>query len=400
MSLAQSMASIQTSDNDPVAEETPVDAGSVGGEEDLEQPAPENNREHEGFGSNLRRNRMAVTACFIGTIVVAVLFVGIVFTSNGHSKSSSSSSSSHLLDTLGDSIGFGTSRRTDFALVAGMTKSPDYDGTLNPTGNIHLLFDDDNHFLLSLHMSGLNAVCNGCSVKIHSHSDCSLVGADPGVPFWNHLAQRDNPWDRVRYFTEPDGTSHTSTAVYTGHGPEDLSNRVVLVYDREHRHAACGVLAPADLTTRGVHTLQTTLHNHPNYQNVPITGVVSVQFFPDDTFVVHMDLEGLPANCEHCQVGIQEGMDCHKAFQGSHFWNRSELDRDPFVVGRGAYYSSDELGSAERSFFLFNGYGYKENNGHAFILKDDKGNRIACGLLGPRLGGNGAGTIPPMTGQQ
>ena len=353
-------------------------------------------KEHTGFGQDQRRRRNRILLFAILLMALAIVAALLVTLSLGAS-STTTTTAGGVASIGGGFFSFGrTTSRSDFALVAEMSVMPGYDGPLEPKGNVHFLFDQDNHFLLTMRMQGLEVACVGCAVKVHSHTSCADT---PGVPFWNHAALSYNPWHHTHYHTDPSGHSHTAIATYTGHDASVLEHKLVLVYNREDQPVACGVLHTADLVTRGVRTLHTTIHNHPVYHTTPITGNVHVQFFPDDTLVLHLQLDGLPPHCVECKIAIQEGTDCHRTYQGNHYWNRGELERDPWAVARGAYYSSDGNGHAERSFFLYNGYGHEENTNHAVVVSDSTGTRIGCGILTARVGQKTPHTLPPMPGQ-
>jgi len=88
-------------------------------------------------------------------------------------------------------------------------------------------------------------------------------------------------------------------------------------------------------------------------------------------------LENTPANCKECGVHIHTGMSCKDAAaQGNH------LFVDPVLIdpwNNDMVYNSDKNGNAVFSGMAIMGTG--KVDGHAFVVHNADGGRIACGLL-------------------
>ena len=324
-----------------------------------------NEKEHAGFRQKMLRTQTLVT------MMVMILFVSSIGLIIGLATSKSETVAS-----------FSAATGHDFMLKANIMVHPDYTGELDPSGTVSISFDDDDHFLITTQVQGLEEKCEFCSVKVYSGGSCFDAIGPSELPFWNNQTVRNNPWEHVHY-NSVGGTTHSAVATNTGHGPEGMEGHVVILDDSQGQHIACGILE-RDTTPRKVQTLYATLANLPRYTMTQVGGIASLQFFEDDTFIFNFQFQGLPPLCSHCQLSLQDGTTCEPDEIGSHHFDHEELERDPWVAGRGAYYNSDGRGYGHRSFFLYNGHGYSENKGHVLLLKSADGTRIACGVLGTK----------------
>jgi hypothetical protein len=88
------------------------------------------------------------------------------------------------------------------------------------------------------------------------------------------------------------------------------------------------------------------MQNLVKYNHTQIEGTVLLQLFintNDDndntSFLATMDnFQGLPPYCEQCPISIQEGMTCGDDGIGSHNFNHTTMERDPWTTDRGAYF--------------------------------------------------------------
>jgi len=355
---------------DPVGE-TADPAESM--EQFLDEDAKDdgNDKDHEGWRNKMLRNRTLMT------VAVILLFIAIIGLIIGITARQS-----ETIKSFSETTGH------DFMLRAKIVVHPEYGGDLDPSGTVTLSFDTEDHFLLTTQVKGLEEACELCSVRVYSRQSCFDT---TGPPFWNHHLVKNNPWDRVHY-NSYDSVAHSAVSTYTGHEPQQMEGHIVVIDNSLGQHIACGVLEK-DTAPRRVHTLYAEVANLPTYTMTQIAGIAKVQFFADDTFIFGFIFEGLPHLCSRCQLSIQEGTSCEAPLIGSHYFDQKQLERDPWVVARGAYYNADAQGNGQRSFFLYNGHGYSENKNHAVVLKAPDGTRIACGILGtkriiPHLGQN------------
>jgi hypothetical protein len=139
-----------------------------------------------------------------------------------------------------------------------------------------------------------------------------------------------------------------------------MEGHVIQLGDSQGQPIACGILE-SDTSPRRVKTLYATMQNlGTKYNQTQIEGTVLFQFFintnddEDTSFLTTMDnFQGLPPYCERCPISIQEGMTCGDDGIGSHYFNHSTIERDPWTTDRGAYFKTDSQGTGmKRSFFL------------------------------------------------
>jgi hypothetical protein len=125
---------------------------------------------------------------------------------------------------------------------------------------------------------------------------------------------------------------------------------------------------------------------YPDYNGpIRVNGKVDVYFLGMDA--MDMDflfkLSGLEANCENCGIHIHEGITCSSPeLVLGHYWDSNDgKTPDPWNSEYGAVYHTDGKGKAKGNYFLNSGYDIDENDGHAVVVHDQDGNRIACGVL-------------------
>lgn len=349
----------------------PIDDPVQGMESFLDEDATTTSKEHDGFRQKMMRNRI-----LFGVVILLLLglMIGVIValtTGGTQTVNSFESATGH-----------------EYMLSAKMMVHPMHGGDLDPSGSVTISFDDDDHFLITTKVEGVEQYCENCKIEVYSKTSCF---SETGPPYWHHKMVRNNPWDRVHYHAANFET-HSSVASFTGHGPKAMEGRVVVMDDSNGMHIACGILE-RDTAPRRVRTLHAKIGNLPAYTMTSVNGVASVQFFEDDTFIFNFIIEGLPHLCSHCEISIQEGTSCEPSEIGSHFFDHVELEKDPYAITRGVFYNSDVRGFGQRSFFLYNGYGYEQNQGHAVLLKGPDGSRMACGILGAKR-------ITPNIGQK
>merc|ERR1712159_411102 len=80
-------------------------------------------------------------------------------------------------------------------------------------------------------------------------------------------------------------------------------------------------------------------------------------------------------------IHIHTGKSCSNP--GGHYWDESEVGTaDPWLTVK---YRSNLNGVASGSVKIQSGHSLRENVGHAVVLHDSTGTKIACGLLGNQI---------------
>jgi len=261
------------------------------------------------------------------------------------------------------------------SLVAYLSKSPEYNGTdYDPVGTATIRFNPDNSFLFLIDADGIDPACDACTVVVTDGASCD----DPGK---NYFASQDDPWATGLnfYSSFSDGGSTNSAFRLTNeYGSSDMMDKPVVVYDSKDEVIGCGILG-AEIKTE---QLLAEMGAYPDYAgNLTVGGMIKVEFNRDDSFLFSYDLEGLEENCTGCGIHIHEGTSCDTPeLVMGHGWNSIAV-QDLWTPVGGGIYNSNEDGDAKSEFYLYNGFNYYENHGHAAVLHGQDGTRIACGLL-------------------
>ena len=259
---------------------------------------------------------------------------------------------------------------------------PTYTGPLDPTGQVTLRFNDDGSHLLKLNVKGIEPGCEGCGVHVHTGRSCHLPDT-VGPHYWDPFKYPDDPWNTEGFYnSDSAGSSLSGFVIDSGHGFEANNDRTVVLHAANGTRLACAELAfDPRATARG---MVAEMERYPGYRGpVKISGEVYVDFFKDDTLEMTSFLEGLEAECVECGIHIHAGTTCFDPdLVGGHYWDQAVLGKDdPWNAGDGAYYTTDVYGTATRGFFLYSGFDYEENLGHAVVVHAKDGTRVGCGVL-------------------
>lgn len=151
-----------------------------------------------------------------------------------------------------------------------------------------------------------------------------------------------------------------------------------------------GCLTITSLAQKGQPMVYTAEISEISGSDSGISGVVSVFVPPEDEFFGYVGyggfLQNAPRNLEAskcasnngCGVHIHNGMSCRDSDrQGGHYFLQSTL-KDPWAQER---YSSDSMGSATFSSIVYIGTNIVD--GLPFVVHDENGSRIGCGILEP-----------------
>lgn len=265
------------------------------------------------------------------------------------------------------------------SLVAFLEQAPEYEGDFSPSGTVTVRYNPDDAFLMVLDAGGFDPVCGdqemGCQVSIKSGTSCDSPGED-------YFDVMDNPWSSVSYSTYDGalGFSNSASRVDNGLGSEEMDGHVVAVYDSEGNMVGCGLLGPESSPK----SMQANLDLYPGYTGAQeVGGQVTVTYYDDNTFNFQYSLTGVEVDCDGCGFHIHAGKSCDTADQvGGHEWNENQVNDLWKPIG-GAVYTADDMGEAEGSFNLYNGFTYGKNMGHAVVVHGSDGSRLACGVLRP-----------------
>lgn len=264
---------------------------------------------------------------------------------------------------------------------------------------------------------------NSCGVHIHEGTDCT---SDALGHYWNKALIADDPWADVHYVTydmgggcsaEVTGTTgpgHCTTAtrssfkaVTTGLSLDAVKGHAFIVHAFNGARIACSVLADpgaslplsaggfvpyfdyaGDLRVSGVVTPMATL---PAVFRAPsaIFGGASAFLTPTQSFAY--SLRGVDPNCasgptagvaNSCGIHIHEGTDCASNALG-HYWARGSFPDDPWASvsyraesGLFGRYTATGVSPG-----VITGLYQSQIAGHAFIVHDVTGARIACAIL-------------------
>jgi hypothetical protein len=282
--------------------------------------------------------------------------------------------------------------QTEHMLGAVIIPAPAYSGELFPYGKVTLRFGNDNIFLVSFNMQGLESICSNCRFSITTDTACTTETGK------NHLfdhtittpAFGESVFGRSLYSANA-GISTSSVFLYTGLDMESTAGHAFLVYDSKNSPLACGVLEKEVLPKTGHKYFATMTGIGASYSTI-VAGVVETAFYPDNSFRATIDVQGVPPSCATCLVVVHDG-GC--ANLGGQYWNQNLLALDPWTRTNGARYISDATGLvAGHTFWMNDGYDFGEHHGKVLVMTDASGNAIACGELSSRKGSFSAPTLP------
>jgi hypothetical protein len=263
-------------------------------------------------------------------------------------------------------------------LTAHMIPAPNYAGELSPCGQVSLRFGNDQRFLVTFNMKGLEDECANCQFSIAEATTCANMTSrdhfnrDMGIPNLGEIVS-----GRSKY-TASKGISTSSTVLFTGYAMDEYNNRAVYVYDHTNSLLACGLLNPHPPDPSTMLRFFAAMNGVGTYSQF-LVGVIETEFYPDKAFLVKANVQGAPRNCDQCDLHIHEG-DCLNV--GDNFWNRNRLRGDPWNQDNGARYISDANGAVRaHKFWMLDGFNFGEHLGKAIVMSDASGTIVACGTL-------------------
>jgi len=215
---------------------------------------------------------------------------------------------------------------------------------------------------------------NGCGVHVHAGTSCTDSVGQGG-----HLktANGSDPWTTIRYSsTSASGVAHFVFVVQTDNA--DISGKPFVVHNDAGARVSCGLLFPAFPVY--VATLS-------ELDSSGVAGEVTVFASPGRLLGVgtatglEANLSATPSgsNCtakNGCGVHVHSGTGCASSGeQGGHFYASGATD--PWTTVR--YSGTDAQGVADFSFSV--AAGPASIAGKPFIIHNDAGARVACGIL-------------------
>jgi hypothetical protein len=233
---------------------------------------------------------------------------------------------------------------------------------------------------------------NGCGVHVHSGTACT-DSISQGGHYYKGAA---DPWSLVRYSstTATGGAEFVFSVMDTA---VDVSRRAFVVHDNAGGRVACGVLQPMPLmvftailaplgnwsATGDVSIFVTAagLSGIGNVKSLPESGLLSEQAGGPDCLATN-----------GCGVHVHTGTDCtNSTSQGGHF--HAEVSDPWSSVG---YSSTSTEGTASFSFAVETAA--TQIQGKAFIVHNNAGARVACGLLSEVLEGVTTSNLDALDG--
>eukprot|EP00941_MAST-03F_sp_MAST-3F-sp1_P006391 g6391.t1 len=253
-----------------------------------------------------------------------------------------------------------------------MGKYPDYTGPLHVSGTVAVFGSYKGNMRLALSLSGLE---EGISAGVHVHagttcSDASQVGGH----FWDQSLGND-PWPTVKYTTLGNTYSSFETLhVNTDSISQSVIGHAVVVHDSNGTRVACGVLRlePYDVIGKA------SLGPYPGYTGAE-KAIGDVQVFGKGSTSVYLvnSLTGLTKDSSG-GVHIHSGKSCAAASDvGGHYYKNS-AGNDPWTAVQYVANGNGDVGTIHH---VNSGIAAASLRGHAIVVHNGNGDRIACGLI-------------------
>lgn len=135
-------------------------------------------------------------------------------------------------------------------LQASFGKYPGSDAPIEPSGRVTVSFEDDNSFLVSYSISGMEPNCEDCGLHIHEGLSCASADLVLGHG-WN-TAQTQDLWFSkfgAVYNSNKAGRANGSFRTYNGFGILNNLNHAIVLHGVDGIRVGCGVLKEALLFT-------------------------------------------------------------------------------------------------------------------------------------------------------
>jgi len=234
-------------------------------------------------------------------------------------------------------------------------------------------------------LTGLAASETSGGIHVHTGTSCDTHEEIMG----HYYATAEDPWTTV--WTKAAGATVAAGAVYVadpGFGLAVNDGHAFVVHEEDGKRIACGVLsmhegAGADSAdSLAAHHLTVTFGPYPESAakgeaSVGAGSQVWITENESGSYTVHYHLTDLPAAETSGGIHVHTGMSCatHEQVLG-HYYVTAE---DPWTTNwMKAAGETSAMGSVE----VENpGFGLAVNELHAFVVHEEDGGRIACGIL-------------------
>jgi len=213
---------------------------------------------------------------------------------------------------------------------------------------------------------------NGCGVHVHSGTSCDNTTTQGGHYFFTGGS---DPWSSIGYSSSSNSGDATFNFDVTN-SATDISGKPFIIHNKSGGRVACGILSEV---TTGVTEASLT-----DLSSTGVSGSVTI-IVSGSVVVGAGSASGLEAslsdttNCtatNGCGVHVHSGSGCtDTTTQGGHYFSGSS---DPWAYIR---YSSTTAAGAANFCFAVTSTGATAVQGKAFLVHNNAGGRVSCGLL-------------------
>jgi len=285
---------------------------------------------------------------------------------------------------------------------------PGYTGNLAVTGTVAIgSVHHSGTQVLFFDLAGTDPACtsgvqsatqNGCGIHVHEGMSCDAAGGH----YYNSDTLTTDPWLAIVYKTVGGAAVGQNVHVTTGVTLADTNGRTFVVHDVDGGRVACASLAEVSETGTAV---VPPLVKYPGYQGaLMVQGTVHIAQEGTGTSaaqIVRFDLTGVDPAClptadfsvaNACGVHIHAGTTCDDASQvGGHYWDSQAISQDPWAK---IQYIADGTTATGVTTPVVTGLALSEVVGHAFVVHDVTGGRVACALIEPQVASGTSGHSP------
>jgi len=297
--------------------------------------------------------------------------------------------------------------------------STKYEGDLKANGVVGPMTTDGTTQTFQYDLYDVDPACahgpsflhpNSCGIHIHSGTSCAT---NAGGHYFDNAVVGADPWKAVFYVSDSDGKTHGTRRVNTGYQSGSVTGHTLILHDYSGARIACAILSDGNTPTLEA----SAFVKYYDYNgDLSVGGSVGPFVTAGTTQSFGYALTGVGDGCDggpgtagnSCGIHIHAGMSCTENAEG-HYWANSN-EPDPW---KHVNYTS-EGGAASGYYSVDTGYSAADVAGHAFIVHNFEGKRIACAILGAltelplsaagfepyfNYGGNlgVSGTVGPMT---